>query len=345
MKSLVAIVDNFVENSRHLGEILQDSFDVTTLEDISALKEYIENRNMAVIIMSAVFLVGNKNAVFSALKKSGKAKNVPVIVMGKPDEIETLGYVKGISDYIAVPFADIEVVCRVRNAAELSKYRKKAERLRKRADGAKEARLREVQDGIVALMTGIVETRNPKCGAHTRFVRLFAEVIATDIMNNCPQYGLTKDRVHKIAAASLIHDIGKVAVPDSILFKPDKLSDEEYECMKKHTSIGRDLFENTRKIWSKEYAELCRDVILYHHERYDGKGYPCGLVGEQIPIEAQIVSLADVYDALVARRIYKRNILPEKAFDMIINGECGAFSDTMLESLKRVKGKLENLIK
>ena len=146
-----------------------------------------------------------------------------------------------------------------------------------------------------------------------------------------------------ISAASALHDVGKIAIPDSILLKPGKLTPEEYEYMKSHSVRGCELVENIKDIWDEEYAKLSYDICRYHHERYDGKGYPDGLAGDDIPIAAQIVSVADVYDALVSKRVYKDAYGKEQAFRMITTGECGVFSPKLLKCFKMVRKSFEQL--
>lgn len=140
-----------------------------------------------------------------------------------------------------------------------------------------------------------------------------------------------------------LHDIGKIAISDTILLKPGKLTQKEFDCMKSHTISGCEILENLKDAWSKEYSRISMEICRYHHERYDGKGYPDGLKGEEIPISAQIVAVADVYDALVHERVYKAAIPKDESYEMIMNGECGAFSPEMLQCLTNCRKKMEEL--
>ena len=164
---------------------------------------------------------------------------------------------------------------------------------------------------------------------------------AEEIAKCYPEYKLTKPEIEMIVSASALHDIGKITIPDSILLKPGKLTADEFEFMKSHAARGAEILAQVKGIWDEDYAKVCCDICRYHHERYDGRGYPDGLKGEEIPISAQIVSVADVYDALVSEHVYKQAIPLDKAFQMIITGECGLFSPKILTCFRNVREKFE----
>ena len=151
-----------------------------------------------------------------------------------------------------------------------------------------------------------------------------------------PEYGLTDETVNLITNASALHDIGKIAIPDSILLKPGRLTNDEFDEMKKHTIYGCELLENFKQD-DNEFYRYCYDICRHHHERYDGKGYPDGLAGEDIPIWAQVVSIVDVYDALVSKRVYKAAYAVEEAVRMIKDNECGVFSPKILDCFDMAK--------
>ena len=154
-----------------------------------------------------------------------------------------------------------------------------------------------------------------------------------------PKYNITKEQAALIVNASALHDIGKIAIPDSILLKPGRLNEEEFAEMKKHTIYGCELLEKFKQE-DNEFYQYCYDICRYHHERYDGNGYPDQLKGDEIPIWAQIVSVVDVYDALVSKRVYKDPFAVEEAARMIIDGECGIFSPEMLDCFRLAKEEL-----
>ena len=197
--------------------------------------------------------------------------------------------------------------------------------------------LNKVNEDIVELLGNITEARDVESGEHIRRVKGFTNILAKQVMDDWPEYGITRDSVELMTSASALHDIGKIMVPDSILLKPGKLTPEEFDIMKKHCVNGCEILKKTPPDWSASYLKTSMEICRYHHEKYDGKGYPEGLVGDMIPISAQIVSIADCFDALTTKRVYKDAIGMESAFQMINNGECGAFSEKILASFAHCK--------
>lgn len=205
----------------------------------------------------------------------------------------------------------------------------------------KNERLNRINDDIISFLGDIVEARDVESGEHVRRVRGFTHILTEQLMADYPEYGLTPEDVELITSASALHDLGKIMIPDSILLKPGKLTPEEFEIMKTHSLKGCEILHQAPKDWSEAYLKTSMDIVKYHHEKYDGKGYPEGLIGEQIPISAQLVSIVDCYDALINKRCYKEAYSFDDAFNMIINGECGAFSDKILSSFKKCKERFE----
>lgn len=201
----------------------------------------------------------------------------------------------------------------------------------------------ETNKQIIDVLSTIVEYRDLESGEHIRRIEDLSEILLKEYTKENPDDGFTEEEIKIIAAASAMHDIGKIAISDTILLKPGKLTKEEFESMKEHTVKGSELVNTVASIQDKEYAKYCYDICRYHHERYDGKGYPDGLSGDEIPVAAQIVSVADVYDALVSKRCYKDAYSKETAYQMILNGECGTFSDKILQSFMNSREELEAL--
>lgn len=179
---------------------------------------------------------------------------------------------------------------------------------------------------------------------HEGHIRKFSLILLEQLQKYCPAYQLTKESCYMIAEASAYHDIGKISMRDEILMKASRLTKDEYEYMKKHTQKGMQLFDAILKELSPEdedypLIQYCKEICLYHHERFDGNGYPYGLKGDDIPISAQVVGLADAYDSLLMEKIYKRAYTKEEAFNRIMEGECGVFSDMLLTifSMKRME--------
>lgn len=202
-------------------------------------------------------------------------------------------------------------------------------------------RLNRINDDIIGFMGDIVEARDVESGEHIRRVKGFTNILAKQVMNDLPEYKLDQRKVDLITSASALHDIGKIMISDSILLKPAKLTQDEFEIMKGHSIAGCEMLKKAPRDWSSDYLDTSMEICRWHHEKYDGKGYPDGLKGDEIPISAQIVSIADCYDALINKRCYKSAYPMDDAFNMIVNGECGAFSDKLLACFKKVKAKFE----
>jgi len=190
---------------------------------------------------------------------------------------------------------------------------------------------------IIDFTADIIEERDATSGSHVKRLKKYSGILARQIAELYPEYGLTEDAIEDISMACVLHDVGKIGISDSILQKPGKLTPEEFEIIKTHTDIGASIIDKLPESVDEGYKKLCREICQYHHEKYDGKGYPSGLVGDDIPISAQIVSVVDCYDALTSERPYKHAIPGEKAITMIINGECGAFSEKMKNCLLECK--------
>ncbi|MCR5420664.1 MAG: transporter substrate-binding domain-containing protein [Lachnospiraceae bacterium] len=204
--------------------------------------------------------------------------------------------------------------------------------------------LNRMNTDIIELMGNVVEGRDEDSGQHVKRVKNFTNIMANQVMKDYPEYDLTPELVNIITSASALHDVGKIMIPDNILLKPGRLTNEEYEIMKSHTVSGTEILKNMPADWDKTYMKTSMEICRYHHEKYDGKGYPDGLKGDDIPISAQIVSVADCYDALVSKRVYKDAFSCDEAFRMIQSGECGAFSPKLMKSFEKCKALFEEQV-
>ncbi len=207
----------------------------------------------------------------------------------------------------------------------------------------KNEELRRKSDEVIELLGNVVEARDAESGKHVNRVKSFTRIIAGGVMREYPEYGLDGEDAELIARASVLHDVGKILIPDAILLKDGPLTDEEFEIMKTHCAKGCEILANAPKSWGENYLRYSTEICRSHHERYDGNGYPDGLSGDNIPISAQIVSLADCYDALIYERRYKPAIDSETAYGMIMNGSCGAFSPKLLGILTGCREQIEKL--
>jgi len=204
-------------------------------------------------------------------------------------------------------------------------------------------RLEQINTNIIESVAKIVEARDGGSGEHIVRVRKITEMIAKAVMEDYPEYKLDDERVKMISSASVLHDVGKIAIPDAILLKPGRLTKEEFEIMKTHSAKGCDILNTFPMGLDDAFFECALSICRWHHEKYDGKGYPDGLVGDEIPIAAQIVAAADCFDALVSERPYKKAFSPEVALEMVANGECGVFSPKIINSMEKEKNRLMEL--
>lgn len=202
---------------------------------------------------------------------------------------------------------------------------------------------------LIEYLTSLIECRDFTAEHHCEQIRRLTEIMLEKIQRFCPEYKLSPEMCQRISFAATMHDLGKISISDRILQKPGRLTFEEFEIMKNHTRKGQQIFEHVLQNIEKnspDYAlfQCCAEVCLYHHERFDGGGYPEGLKGEDIPISAQVVGLMDAYDALVSERIYKTAYKKDDAFEMIVEGECGLFNPRLIEIFRMVRMELEEVL-
>lgn len=358
MHRKILIVDDSDVNRDILTEILEDERPVMEAVDGSEALEILEkyHDDIAVVLLDLIMPQVDGFAVLEVMKKKGWMDKIPVLVITGEEavEIERKSFEYGASDFVRKPFDNTLVKRRVNNVTDLYMYKDRLEHkveeqtkklqeqnrlLKVQAD-----RLKENNARILDALGTIVESRNLESGEHIKRVKDFTRILAEELMKEYPEYELTPDKVDVIVSASSMHDIGKIAIPDSILLKPARLTQEEFECMKSHTTRGCDILKSMKGAWDDNYGEACYEICRHHHERYDGRGYPDGLAGEDIPISAQIVSVADVYDALVSERVYKSAYSKEEAFHMIMRGECGVFSPKLLNCFKNARQQMEDMV-
>ena len=173
-------------------------------------------------------------------------------------------------------------------------------------------------------------------------ISFFTEQIYKELQLNFPEYGILDNEIENISKLATIHDIGKISTPYEVLNKKGKLTKEEFEIMKTHTVIGAEMLEQLGIYQDEPLVKIAHQICRWHHERYDGKGYPDGLVGDEIPISAQVVSVADVYDALASERVYKKAVPHEKVLEMILHGECGQFNPILIECLQEISSRIRS---
>ena len=333
--------------TRRSRRILRDIFseNYNLLEAANARQTMLlleQNRScIASVLLDITGAEARKEANFLRDNMVDYMNKVPIIVITEDNDVATLDhcFAMGASDVIPLNYDPYAMVRRIENLVQLHLHRDNlAELVQEQADS-----LRQANEQMVDILSSIIEYRSVESGQHILRIRHYARILLEQVAASCPEYGLTEEKISIISSAAALHDIGKIGIPDAILTKPGKLAAEEREVMKTHTLIGCRILESLSAVGNQEYLRYAHNICHYHHERYDGGGYPEGLSGEDIPICAQIVGLADVYDALTTKRVYKDAYTLSTAANMIFNGECGVFSHKLLECFKSVLGKLEQL--
>ena len=258
-------------------------------------------------------------------------EETPVIMISAEDAYSFIerAYDLGASDYITRPF-DARVVCR-RVSNTLMLYAKQKRLVQMVAEQVYEKE--KVSNTMISILSHIVEFRNNESGLHVVHIRTITELLLRRLRKKTDRYPLTEADISLISTASALHDIGKINIPEQILNKPGRLTKEEFEIIKTHSAVGEHMLRQVPFSQNEPLVKVAREICRWHHERWDGRGYPDGLKGDEIPISAQVVSLADVYDALTSERCYKAAFDHETALNMIVNGECGAFNPLLLECL------------
>ena len=196
-------------------------------------------------------------------------------------------------------------------------------------------------DSLLDAIGTVMEYRISESDQHVKRIKGFARILAVAYRNEFPDCGLNEDEINRIVRGSVIHDLGKIAVPDAVLLNPAKLTEDEKQILKSHTTKGEEIMQLLREVQDEEQFRVSSEICRWHHERYDGKGYPDGLEGDEIPLSAQIVSIVDVYDELVSERIFKKPVDKETAFRKIMGGECGVFAPKLLQCFEASKKLLE----
>ena len=306
-------------------------------QSISVLEQY--GTGIALILLDIVMPGMNGFEVLEYMTRNHWIEEVPVIMISSEDSLE---YIKrafdlGASDYIKRPFDAQVVYRRVKNAITLYAKQRRLMNLVKDQVYEKEKNSRLLID----ILSQIVEFRNGESSLHVLHIELLTGMLLENLARKTDKYDLSWAKRSLITTASVLHDIGKISIDDKILNKPGRLTKEEFDVIKPHTLIGASMLERLTMYQDEPLVKVAYEICRWHHERYDGKGYPDGLEGEEIPISAQVVALADVYDALVSERVYKKAYSHETAVRMILNGECGIFNPLLLECLTDIRDKIK----
>ena len=333
-KQKILIVDDSEMNRDILAVMLGSDYEILEAENGLEAIEILQQgmTDIDLILLDIMMPEMDGFDVLGFMKRSHMTEVIPVIMISSESSSSYIekAYEMGAADYISRPFNALIVGRRVINTLML--YAKQKRLVQMVADQVYERE--KNNDMMVNILSHIVEFRNGESGQHVRHIHMMTEILLQHLQKRITKYQITQEDIVRIATASALHDIGKISIPDTILNKPGKLTKEEYEIVKTHSMAGAQMLDALPEYKDTPFVKTAYEICRWHHERYDGKGYPDGLKGEEIPISAQIVSVADVYDALTSERCYKKSFSHEKAMEMILNGECGQFSPLILECLQ-----------
>lgn len=340
-KSQILLVDDSAMNRMILKEILGGDYRILEAENGQECLEKLQTEagNVALVLLDINMPVMDGFEVLKAMNANHTIEDIPVIMISSDDSDAAIrrSYELGASDYVNRPFDARIVYRRVTNTIKL--YAKQRRLVQMVSD---QIRARENNtDMLVGVLSHIVEFRNGESGAHVRHIRIITELLLHRLLEISSQYPITAEQQDNIPLASALHDIGKIGIDEKILNKPGKLTPEEFEVVKTHSMLGAEMLHQLENFNEQPLLQTAYEITRWHHERWDGRGYPDGLKGDAIPISAQLVALADVYDALTSERCYKKAFSHEKAVQMILNGECGAFNPLLLQCLTDVQTDLK----
>ena len=335
----ILIVDDSKFNRDILKEILGETYNYLEAENGNQAIQIIgENIGIDLMLLDINMPQMNGFEVLKIMKRSQCIEETPVIMISSEESVDTMreAYEMGITDYITRPFDSVIVKKRVQNT--LSLYANQNQLVNVVVDQIYEKE--ENNNIMIRILSSILGSRNSESREHILHIKTATEMMLRQLIKITDIYHLTEADIALITTASSLHDIGKIYIPEEILNKPGRLTDEEFKIMKTHSELGADIIQDMHLPQEKPLVHTAWEICRWHHERWDGKGYPDGLKGEEIPISAQVVSIADVYDALTSERCYKKAFDHDTAIKMILDGQCGQFNPILLKCLKELSPRL-----
>ena len=335
----ILIVDDSKFNRDILKEILGETYNYLEAENGNQAIQMIgENIGIDLMLLDINMPQMNGFEVLKIMKRSQCIEETPVIMISSEESVDTMreAYEMGITDYITRPFDSVIVKKRVQNT--LSLYANQNNLVNVVVDQIYEKE--ENNNIMIRILSSILGSRNSESREHILHIKTATEMMLRQLIKITDVYHLTEADIALITTASSLHDIGKIYIPEEILNKPGRLTDEEFKIMKTHSKLGADIIQDIHLPQEKPLVHTAWEICRWHHERWDGKGYPDGLKGEEIPISAQVVSIADVYDALTSERCYKKAFDHDTAIKMILDGQCGQFNPILLKCLKELSPRI-----
>lgn len=339
----ILIVDDSEMNREMLKAILGEGYKYAEAVDgAQALRMLREDMHIDLVLLDINMPKMDGFAVLEHMNRFRWIDEIPVIMISAADDRESIKrcYSLGVADYIRRPFNSYIVQRRVQNTLRLYANQKRLMGM------VSDQIYRNQRDSnvMIGILSHIVEFRNSESAQHVLQVQTVTGMLLRRLVEKTDVYHLTEEKIRLIVTTSALHDIGKISIPESILNKPGRLTPEEFDVIRTHPAIGASMLEGLTPYRKEPLLKTAIEICRWHHERWDGRGYPDGLLGEQIPISAQVVALADVYDALTSDRCYKKAYSHDTAITMILNGECGAFNPMLLDCLQEISANLRHAL-
>lgn len=350
-KANVLIVDDAPENLQLLNGLLKDHYQIKAANNGQRALEIVEKTQVDIILLDVVMPMMDGYEVCRRLKADNRYADIPVIFLTAKDssQDEQYGFDLGASDYIAKPVSPPVVLARVRTHLQV----KASQDFLKDQNAYLEAEVRkrmkqvsEVQDVTISALASLAETRDQETGYHIRRTQWYVKLLAEKVQDH-PRYRdeLTPEIIDAFFKSAPLHDVGKVGIADSVLLKPGKLTAEEFEIMKGHAYLGFHALEMAEQEIGTEDSFLtsAKDIAHYHHEKWDGSGYPNGLSGDDIPLSARLMAIADVYDALISKRVYKDAMSHDKALEIIREGRGSHFDPDLIDAFFEIEHQFSEI--
>ena len=342
-KQKLLIVDDSELNRDILKEILGSRYDYMEAENGTQAIQILEvHPEIDLMLLDINMPQMNGFQVLEHMRELQWIDEVPVVMISSEESVEIMrkAYDLGITDYISRPFDAVIVKKRVQNTLEL--YANQKRLINVVVDQVYEKE--ENNDIMLRILSNVLGSRNSESSEHILHIRTATKMMLRQLLKTTDAYHLTETDIAIITTASSLHDIGKIRIPEEILNKPGRLTDEEFKIMKTHSEIGASMIWDMHFLQDHPLVHTAWEICRWHHERWDGKGYPDGLKGEEIPISAQVVSIVDVYDALTSERCYKKAFEHDTAIQMIMDGQCGQFNPILLKCLKELSLQLSKML-
>ena len=339
----ILIADDAKFNRDILKEFLGETYDYLEAENGNQVIQMLgENIGIDLMLLDINMPQMNGFEVLEIMKRSQCIDETPVIMISAEESVDAMrkAYEMGITDYITRPFDSVIVKKRVQNTLEL--YANQKRLINVVVDQVYEKE--ENNDIMLRILSNVLGSRNSESSEHILHIRTATKMMLRQLLKTTDAYHLTETDIAIITTASSLHDIGKIRIPEEILNKPGRLTDEEFKIMKTHSEIGASMIWDMHFLQDHPLVHTAWEICRWHHERWDGKEYPDGLKGEKIPISAQVVSIADVYDALTSERCYKKAFDHDTAIQMILDGQCGQFNPLLLKCLKELSFQLSKML-